>query len=312
MRTVRSDDFGLIDTLVAAFDEPFADASALATYQVCALARERVTVALSGDGADEALAGYRRYKFHAAEERVRALLPPGLREPVFGALGDVYPKADWAPRPFRAKTTLLALAQDGDEAYAQAVGVTTPAVRHGLYGQAMARQLGGYRGEERYVAAMRQAPGRDALDRAQYADFRHWLPGDILTKVDRTSMAVALEAREPLLDHRLIEFCATLPAKLRLRGGEGKWLMKKALEQWLPREILYRPKMGFVTPVSAWFRGALADEAAGLARSPVLATWFEPHAIERLAAEHRSGRAEHGRTLWQLVMLERSARRLFG
>ena len=312
VRTVRSDDFALIDTLVAAFDEPFADASALATYQVCALARERVTVALSGDGADEALAGYRRYKFHAAEERVRSLLPPGLREPVFGALGDVYPKADWAPRPFRAKTTLLALAQDGDEAYAQAVGVTTPAVRQGLYGAAMARQLGGYRGEERYVAAMRQAPGRDALDRAQYADFRHWLPGDILTKVDRTSMAVALEAREPLLDHRLIEFCATLPPKLRLRGGEGKWLMKKALEPWLPREILYRPKMGFVTPVSAWFRGALADEAAALVRSPVLATWFDPHAVERLAAEHRAGRAEHGRTLWQLVMLERSTRRLFG
>ena len=312
VRTVASDDFALIDTLVAAFDEPFADASALATYQVCALARERVTVALSGDGADEVLAGYRRYKFHAAEERVRSLLPPGLREPVFGALGDVYPKADWAPRPFRAKTTLLALAQNGDEAYAQAVGVTTPAVRTGLYGGAMARQLGGYRGEERYVATMRGAPARDGLDRAQYADFRHWLPGDILTKVDRTSMAVALEAREPLLDHRLIEFCATLPAKLRLRGGEGKWLMKKALEPWLPREILYRPKMGFVTPVSAWFREQLADEAAALARSPVLATWFDPHAVERLAAEHRAGRAEHGRTLWQLVMLERSARRLFG
>ncbi len=312
VRTVASDDFALIDTLVAAFDEPFADASALATYQVCALARERVTVALSGDGADEALAGYRRYKFHAAEERVRSLLPPGLREPVFGALGDVYPKADWAPRPFRAKTTLLALAQDGDEAYAQAVGVTTPAVRQELYGAAMTRQLGGYRGEERYVATMRAAPARDGLDRAQYADFRHWLPGDILTKVDRTSMAVGLEAREPLLDHRLIEFCATLPAKLRLRGGEGKWLMKKALEPWLPREILYRPKMGFVTPVSAWFRGALADEASALARSPVLATWFDPHAVERLAADHRAGRAEHGRTLWQLVMLERSARRLFG
>ncbi|MDJ0277878.1 amidotransferase 1, exosortase A system-associated [Sphingomonas sp. 2R-10] len=312
VRTVASDDFALIDTLVDAFDEPFADASALATYQVCALARERVTVALSGDGADEALAGYRRYRFHAAEERVRSLLPPGLREPVFGALGDVYPKADWAPRPFRAKTTLLALAQDGDEAYAQAVGVTTPAVRQGLYGQAMARQLGGYRGEERYVATMRAAPARDGLDRAQYADFRHWLPGDILTKVDRTSMAVGLEAREPLLDHRLIEFCATLPAKLRLRGGEGKWLMKKALEPWLPREILYRPKMGFVTPVSAWFRASLADEAAALARSPVLATWFDPHVVERMAAEHRAGRAEHGRTLWQLVMLDRSARRLFG
>ncbi len=312
VRTVRSDDFGLIDTLVAAFDEPFADASALATYRVCALARERVTVALSGDGADEALAGYRRYKFHAAEERVRGLLPPGFREPVFGALGDVYPKADWAPRPFRAKTTLLALAQDGNEAYAGAVGVTTPGVRQALYTPAMARQLNGYRGEDRYVAAMRQAPGRHALDRAQYADFRHWLPGDILTKVDRTSMAVGLEAREPLLDHRLIEFCATLPPRLRLRRGEGKWLMKKALEPWLPRDILYRPKMGFVTPVSAWFRGQLAEEAAALARSPVLASWFDLHAIERIVADHRAGRAEHGRTLWQLVMLERSAARLFG
>ncbi len=312
VRTVKSDDFALIDTLVAAFDEPFADASALATYQVCALARERVTVALSGDGADEALAGYRRYKFHAAEERVRVLLPRGFREPVFGALGDVYPKADWAPRAFRAKTTLLALAEDGDAAYARAVGVTTPAVRRGLYGGAMARAIGDHRGEDRYVAAMRQAPARDALDRAQYADFRHWLPGDILTKVDRTSMAVALEAREPLLDHRLIEFCATLPARLRLQGGEGKWLMKKALEPWLPREILYRPKMGFVTPVSAWFRAQLADDAAALARSPVLSAWFDLQAVERLAADHRAGRAEHGRTLWQLVMLERSAARLFG
>ncbi len=311
-RTVASDDFGLIDTLVAAFDEPFADASALATYRVCALARETVTVALSGDGADEALAGYRRYRFHAAEEKVRGLVPAGLRGAVFGTLGRAYPKADWAPRPFRAKTTLLALAQGGDAAYAGAVGVTAPATRMALYGDAMKRAIGGYRGEQRYVATMRDAPARDGLDRAQYADFRHWLPGDILTKVDRTSMAVGLEAREPLLDHRLVEFCATLPHAMRLRAGQGKWLMKHALEPWLPREILYRPKMGFVTPVSHWFRHALADDAAALARSPVLATWFDPHAIERLAADHRAGRAEHGRTLWQLVMLERSTARLFG
>ncbi len=310
-RTVASDDFGLIDTLVAAFDEPFADASALATYRVCALARETVTVALSGDGADEALAGYRRYRYHAAEEKVRGLVPAGLRGAVFGTLGRVYPKADWAPRPFRAKTTLLALAQGGDAAYAGAVGVTPAATRMALYGDAMRRGIGAYRGEQRYVATMRDAPARDGLDRAQYADFRHWLPADILTKVDRTSMAVGLEAREPLLDHRLVEFCATLPHAMRLRTGQGKWLMKHALEPWLPREILYRPKMGFVTPVSHWFRHALADDAAALARSPVLATWFDPHAIERLAADHRAGRAEHGRTLWQLVMLERSAARLF-
>ncbi|MEI9852533.1 MAG: asparagine synthase-related protein [Sphingomonas sp.] len=177
-----------------------------------------------------------------------------------------------------------------------------------------AQALGGHRAEQRYTDAMRQAPARDALDRAQYADIRHWLPGDILTKVDRASMAVSLEAREPLLDYRLVEFAATLPPGLRIRAGQGKWLMKKALEPYLPREILYRPKMGFVTPVSAWFRKALADEAAALARSRVLAGtgWFDSATIERLAADHRSGRAEHGRTLWQLLMLERSLTRLFG
>ncbi|OWK31676.1 XrtA/PEP-CTERM system amidotransferase [Sphingomonas dokdonensis] len=313
-RVVNAEDFGLIDTLVAAFDEPFADASALATYQVCALAREKVTVALSGDGADEIMAGYRRYRFQAAEERVRGLLPSSLRSQVFGTLGRLYPKADWAPRPLRAKTTLLALADDGAEAYARSVGVTTPSMRARLFSDAARRALGGHRAEDRYVAAMRDAPARDPVDRAQYADMKIWLPGDILAKTDRTSMAVSLEAREPLLDHRLVSFAARLPAAMRLRHGEGKWLMKKAMERYLPREILYRPKMGFVTPVSAWFRGALAGEAAALSRSRVLADtgWFDMQALRTMAEAHRAGREEHGRTLWQFVMLKRSLKRLFG
>ncbi|EZP49052.1 MULTISPECIES: XrtA/PEP-CTERM system amidotransferase [Sphingomonas] len=313
-QVVRPDDAALIDTLVHHFDEPFADASALATYQVAALARSRVTVALSGDGADEMLAGYRRYRFQAAEERVRGLMPARWRRAGFGTLGRLYPKADWAPRPLRAKTTLLALAADGDEAYARAVGVTTPEQRARLLSPAARHALGGHRAEDRYIAAMRAAPARDALDRAQYADMMIWLPGDILTKVDRTSMAVGLEAREPLLDHRLVEFCATLPVAMRLHGGEGKWLMKRSLERYLPRDILYRPKMGFVTPISAWFRNALADEAEGLARSRILVEsgWLDMAEVARIAADHRSGRADHGRTLWQLMMLERSARRLFG
>ena len=312
-RVVAADDFGLIDTLVAAFDEPFADASALATYRVSELARENVTVALSGDGADEAFAGYRRYKFQAAEARVRGLLPEHVRGRVFGTLGRWYPKADWAPRPLRAKTTLLALAEDGAEAYARSVGVTTPALRARLFSAAAKQALQGHRAEDRYVRSMRDAPARDALDRAQYADFQHWLPGDILTKSDRTSMAVSLESREPLLDYRLVEFAATLPDDVRLRRGQGKWLMKKTMERHLPRDILYRPKMGFVTPVSAWFRGALADEAAALSTSRTLREtgWFDSSAIATLAADHRAGCAEHGRTLWQLVMLDRSLARLF-
>lgn len=312
-RVVAADDFGLIQTLAQAFDEPFADASALATYRVCELARESVTVALSGDGADEALAGYRRHRFHAAEERARALLPGPARRAA-GWIGRRYPKADWAPRPLRAKTTLLALAADGDEAYARAVGVTAPEQRARLFSPEARAKLGGYRAEDRWVATMRAAPARDPLDRAQYADLKRWLPGDILVKADRTSMAVSLEAREPLLDHRLVEFAATLPPSLRLRGGEGKWLMKQALRPYLPRDILRRPKQGFVTPVSAWFRGALAGEAAALSRSRTLADtgWFDLPQLARLAEEHRAGRAEHGRTLWQFVMLERSLKHLFG
>ncbi len=313
-RVVSPDDFALIDTLTHAFDEPFADASALATYQVSALARESVTVALSGDGADEAMAGYRRHRFHAGEERMRGLLPERVRGKLFGALGRHYPKVDWAPRPLRAKSTLLALAGSGEEGYARAVGVTPPELRERLFSPGARRALGGHRAEDRYIATMRAAPARTGLDRAQYADIKHWLPGDILTKVDRTSMAVSLEAREPLLDYRLLEFCATLAPALRLRGGQGKWLMKRSLERHLPRDILYRPKMGFVTPVSSWFRAQLADTAAGLARSRPLADtgWFDLPTLATLAADHRAGRAEHGRTLWQFLMLERSLQKLFG
>ncbi|HEY0446267.1 MAG TPA: XrtA/PEP-CTERM system amidotransferase [Allosphingosinicella sp.] len=312
-RTVAADDFDLIDTLVDAFDEPFADASALATYRVSELAREKVTVALSGDGADEIFAGYRRYRLFMAEERARGLFPGAARR-WLGALGDHYPKLDWAPQFLRAKTTLQALGQPSEMAYAGAVGVTPPALRARLYRDGFRRALQGHEAEERYARVMRNAPAEDPLSRAQYADLKIWLPGDILTKVDRTSMAVSLEAREPLLDHRLVEFAARLPARMRLRGGSGKWLMKKALGRYLPPEILHRRKMGFVTPISAWFRGPLADKAAAIAHGSALAEtgWFDEAVIARLAAEHRSGRAEHGRLLWQLLMLEKSLQRLFG
>jgi asparagine synthase (glutamine-hydrolysing) len=203
--------------------------------------------------------------------------------------------------------------RSSEEAYADAVSVTSATVRQRLYRPDFKAALQGHRAEDRYVGAMRDAPAEDPLSRAQYADLKIWLPGDILTKVDRTSMAVSLEAREPLLDHRLVEFAAKLPPELRLRGGQGKWLMKKALERRLPREILHRKKMGFVTPISAWFRGALADEAAAVARGSALAElgWFDEPAIARIAADHRSGKSDHGRLLWQLLMLEKSLQRVF-
>ena len=307
-RVVSPDDFSAIDTLAAMFDEPFADASALPTWRVCQLARENVTVALSGDGADEAFAGYRRHVFLAGEDRVRGLLPGAVRRGLFGTLGALYPKADWAPRPLRAKTTLLSLAASSEEAYADAISVTGPALRERLYSADYLKVRGDYRAEQPFLDCMARAPSRSGLDRAQYADLKFWLPGDILTKVDRASMAVSLEAREPLLDHRLIEFAATLPEAMRVRRGQGKWAMKQAMRRYLPDDILFRPKQGFVTPIAQWLRGPLAGEARGIASSSALGRtgWFCPARISEMAEAHIAGRSDHSRLLWQLLMLDKS------
>ena len=310
--TVGADQFDAIGTLAAMFDEPFADASALPTWRVSQLARETVTVALSGDGADEAFAGYRRQVFFAHEERARRWLPAGFRRSVFGKLGTVYPKADWAPRPLRLKTTLQSLAGSSAEAYARALCVVPPEIRGTLYSESFARQIGDYRAEQPLIELFERAPACSALDRAQYVDLTFWLPGDILTKVDRTSMAAGLEAREPLLDHRLIEFAAMLPERLRVDGRQGKALLKRAMRRYLPDDILYRPKQGFVTPIAAWLRGPLASEARAIATSAAIARthWFDPSALSAITEAHISGRSDHSRLLWQLLMLDRSLRHL--
>jgi asparagine synthase (glutamine-hydrolysing) len=310
---VSPDDFGAIDALTAMFDEPFADASALPTWRVCQLARETVTVALSGDGADEALAGYRRHVFQHGEDRVRSIVPAAIRGPLFGTLAAVYPKADWAPRPLRAKATFRSLAAGSAAGYARALGVTGPDLRQMLYSPDFLALRGDYRAEQPFEALIGKAPARSGLDGAQYADLKFWLPGDILTKVDRASMAVSLEAREPLLDYRLIEFAAALPEAMRIRRGQGKWLMKRTMERYLPRDILYRPKQGFVTPISQWFRGPLAGEARAIAQSTALARtgWFDARRLAAIADAHIAGTSDHGRLLWQLLMLDRSLSRLF-
>jgi len=311
-RVVSPDDFDAVDLLAGMFDEPFADASALPTWRVCQLARETVTVALSGDGADEALAGYRRHVFQHNEDRLRGLVPATIRRPLFGALAAVYPKADWAPRVLRAKSTFQSLAAGSEEGYARALSVTPPELRDRLYSPEFVRLRGDYRAEHELEQLMRGAPARSGLDRAQYADLKFWLPGDILTKVDRTSMAVSLEAREPLLDHRLIEFAATLPEVLRIRKNQGKWLMKRTMRRYLPDDILYRPKQGFVTPIAQWFRGPLAESARSIGESAALARtgWFDGKRLNALAAAHVAGVSDNSRLLWQLLMLDRSLARL--
>jgi asparagine synthase (glutamine-hydrolysing) len=303
---VEPDDFSLLDRLASLYDEPYADSSALPTYRVCELARKTVTVALSGDGGDENLAGYRRYRFHMAEERMRALLPLGIRRPLFGALGAVYPKADWAPRVFRAKSTFEALARDSVEGYFHSVSLLGDRLRNRLFSPAFQSSLQGYRAVEVLKRHAAQSPTDDPLSLVQYLDMKTYLPGDILTKVDRASMAHALEVREPLLDHPFVEWISGLPAHYKLRGGEGKYLFKKALTPFLPDDILYRPKMGFAVPLASWFRGPLRDRVRTSILGPRLldSGYFNREFLTHLVDEHQSGRRDYSAPLWSLLMFE--------
>ena len=308
---VEPDSFDLIDQLAGFYDEPFADSSAMPTYQVCRLARERVTVALSGDGGDEVFAGYRRYRWHAYEERVRQRLPQGLRAPLFGLAGQVYPKMDWAPKSLRAKSTFQALARNSASAYFHSVSTLSDGLRRQLFSDRLRRDLQDYEARHLLEAIMQGAPAEEPLDKAIYADLKTYLPGDILTKVDRTSMATSLEVRVPILDHHLVEWAARLPLSLRLAGREGKYILKKTMEKALPREVLYREKMGFAVPLAKWFRGPLKERARKQLLSGQLAETglFDVGFISRLLEAHVSGLSDHSTAIWSLVMFESFLRR---
>jgi asparagine synthase (glutamine-hydrolysing) len=306
VETVRSDDFDLIDTLAHLYDEPYADSSAIPTYRVCQLARKRVTVALSGDGGDEAMGGYRRYRMHLMEERMRAALPAGLRQPLFGLLGRVYPKADWAPRVLRAKTTFEGMARSSVEAYFHSVSIFRGAMRDQLFSPALKRELAGYDARQVFEHHAARAGTDDPLALIQYLDMKTYLVGDINTKVDRASMAHSLEVREPLMDHPLLEWLATLPSSLKIQGQEGKYLFKKALEPHLPNDVLYRPKMGFSVPLARWFRGPLKQRVRESVLGSRLADtgWFNQAYLEHLVQDHQSGAKDYSAPLWTLLMFD--------
>jgi asparagine synthase (glutamine-hydrolysing) len=308
---VDTDDFALVDKLADLYDEPYADSSAMPTYRVCGLARRQVTVALSGDGGDENLAGYRRYRWHTYEERMRSMLPLGLRRPLFGLLGRAYPKLDWAPKVLRAKSTFQALARDSVEGYFHSVSVLHDAMRDRLYSDSFKRELAGYRAVEVLRRHARRAPIDDPLSFVQYLDMKTYLVGDILTKVDRASMAHALEVRVPILDHVLVEWMSSLPAALKLKGREGKYLFKKALEPHVPSEILYRPKMGFAVPLASWFRGPLRERLREAMLGPVLAEtgMFDRRYLTHLVEHHQAGLRDYSASLWSLLMFEAFLRR---
>lgn len=287
------------------FGEPFGDSSAVPTFSVCALARRHATVALSGDGGDEVFAGYRRYRWHRLVEGARAVLPGPVRRHAIGTLARIYPKLDRAPRWLRAKHTLTELSLDSALGYARTVTRMQAERRRALFAPKLAAALDGHDPTDRIAGLMAECDSDDALLQAQYVDVHTWLPGDILTKVDRASMANSLEVRAPFLDEDLFAWGVSLPASAKLRGGEGKHLLKRALEPYLPREVLYRPKQGFATSPAAQFRAQAGRLRARLLGGAMAGSGlFALPAIARMIDEHAAGAFDHGGALWLLLVFE--------
>jgi len=306
LEMIKSDDFDLIDTLARLYDEPYADSSAIPTYRVCQLARKHVTVALSGDCGDEAMGGYRRHRMHLMEERMRSALPQSVRGPVFGTLAKIYPKADWAPRALRAKTTLEGMARSSVGAYFNTMSILRQSMRDDLFSSGFKTVLAGYNAQEVFNHHAKHAGTDDPLALIQYLDIKTYLVGDINTKVDRASMAHSLEVRAPLMDYELIDWLATLPSSYKIRGQEGKYIFKKAMEPYLPNDVLYRPKMGFSVPLASWFRGPLKQRVRDAVLGERLAStgWFNPVYLRHLVDAHQSGASDYSAPLWTLVMFE--------
>jgi asparagine synthase (glutamine-hydrolysing) len=292
-----------LDWYADTFDEPFSDSSAVPTYHVSVLARRHVTVALTGDGGDEAFGGYRRYLFDVREQRARGWLPAAA----WRALGACYPKADWLPRWLRAKRTLQNLGAPAAVAYARSVSAHLPeevlAVlrreHHAAAGDPHLPLLAAY------AAAGELAP----LHRAVATDLATWLPGDILVKADRASMAVALEVRAPFLDHVLFERALEVPPAWHFEGGRTKAFLRETLRPRLLPAALARKKQGFSVPLRAWCRGPVGDAVLAALDDRLLAEWIEPAVVRTLVARHRAGVGDHAEMLWAVLVFARFLRR---
>jgi asparagine synthase (glutamine-hydrolysing) len=302
-RVLAADPALALDVLPWFFDEPLADPSTVPTYLVSEVAREHVTVALSGDGGDETFAGYRRYVHDVAENRVRAALgAPGRA--AARSLGRVYPRLDWAPRALRGRTFLTNVGDDPARAYWRSVTRIERAEALALLQPELAARLHAHDPFDAFAEAYARPECDDPLYRAQYADFHTYLPDQILAKADRASMAVSLEVRVPLLDHRFVERFANLPASEKVRGGRGKHALREALRGRLAPEVLDGEKRGFDTPLGVWIKGPLAGPVrAAIEELP--REWFRRERLQVLLEEHVAGARNHDRLLWSLLVLER-------
>ena len=295
----------VIDKLAWHYDEPFADSSAVPTYYVSKMARRHVTVALGGDGGDENFAGYRRYIFDQMENRMRSFVPEPVRRTVFGPLGRWYPGLAWAPRPLRAKATLQSLSRSPLEGYFNSISVFRPDEKAHLFTRDFQQQLADYDSLEVLRKHYDEADTTDPLSRIQYVDIKTYLPDDILAKVDRASMAVSLELRAPILDHKFMELVASIPSSMKLRGRNGKYILKKAMEPLLPRDILYRAKQGFAIPLNRWFRRELKDFAYDLVVANKKDDLLDRDYLSMIWKQHQAGTFDRSAYLWTVMMFRK-------
>ncbi|MEK6643344.1 MAG: asparagine synthase (glutamine-hydrolyzing) [Planctomycetota bacterium] len=293
-----------VDLLCRHFDEPFADASAIATYTLSREARRIVTVALSGDGGDEVCAGYRRYRFDANEERVRRMLPSALRRRVFGTLGAVYPRGDGWPRMLRARATLRNLAVDGATGHGQSMSTMDAEDVCDLLSPEVAREVDAYDALDHVRNLYDRCDAPDHVSKCQFVDMGLGLADGILTKVDRAGMAHGLEVRSPMLDYEWVQLAWRVPVAMRMTGG-GKGVLRRIVEGKLNKSTATRRKTGFEVPLNEWFKGPLRDrfQEEVLAPNAIVREWIDHDVTRRIWNEHLTGRKTHGPTLWKLVML---------
>jgi asparagine synthase (glutamine-hydrolysing) len=295
---VKPSALDILPDLVWHLDEPFADSSAVPTYYVCQAARQHITVALSGDGGDEVFAGYRRYQELGRYRRMAGV-------PRWARRGIVRPLTRLLPFTAPGWNYLHALGALERGALPCELGLY-PYIHDRLYSRDLAEALRGSQPFGRAERLLREARHLDPVSRYQYLDTMQYLPGDILTKVDRMSMANSLEVRSPLLDHTLVEYVATLPASYKLRQGTSKYLLRRIAQRLLPPSVLAKRKQGFAIPADRWFqreRRGFAEEIL-LDRKTLARGYFRPETLSRLLGHHASGRRDYSAWIWCLIVLE--------
>jgi asparagine synthase (glutamine-hydrolysing) len=298
---IQPDVGDLVPRLVRYFDEPFGDSSAVPTYYVSQIARQYVIVALSGDGGDETFAGYSRHYLQRLECRLRRLLPGSVGAGFVASIGA------WLP-PVKGKETLKRLGMPPDNAYAykHCEFLFNRGHKQDLYSDDLRASCETYDPSAPFRVYYNRCESSDPLDKALYVDVKTYLADDILVKVDRMSMAHALEVRAPLLDHKLLEFTATIPSSFKLKGRTTKYLLKQVMHKYLPARVLTRQKHGFTMPVGEWLKGPLRAMVEECLFSPRARQrgLFNPGAVRSLWATHLSGKQDYSHHLWMLLMLE--------